>query len=52
MFFPQQGVVLMVLSGAELELELDQIQTQITQKPMLRADIGYPVRCANKESVE
>jgi len=35
---------------AELELEL--IQTQMTQKPMLRAEAGMRVRCANKASAE
>ena len=37
-------------SMAELELEL--IQTQMTQKPMLRAEVGMRVRCANKASAE
>ena len=36
--------------GVELELEL--IQTQMTQKPMLRAEVGMRVRCANKASAE
>ena len=31
----------------ELELELELIQTQMTQKPMLRAEVGMLVRCAN-----
>jgi len=35
---------------AQLELEL--IQTQMTQKPMLRAEVGMRVRCANKASAE
>ena len=35
---------------AELELEL--IQTQMAQKPMLRAEVGMRVRCANKASAE
>ena len=47
---PQQGIVSMFFSGAELELEL--IQTQMTQKPMLRAEVGMRVRCANKASAE
>ena len=34
----------------ELELELELIQTQMTQKPMLRAEVGMRVRCANKAS--
>ena len=36
--------------GHELELEL--IQTQMAQKPMLRAEVGMRVRCANKASAE
>ena len=36
--------------AAELELEL--IQTRMAQKPMLRAEVGMRVRCANKESAE
>ena len=28
------------------------IQTQMTQKPMLRAEVGMRVRCANKASAE
>ena len=39
-------------SGAELELELELIQTQMAQKPMLRAEVGMRVRCANKASAE
>jgi len=35
-----------------LELELELIQTQMAQKPMLRAEVGMRVRCANKASVE
>ena len=38
------------LSKSELELEL--IQTQMAQKPMLRAEVGMRVRCANKASAE
>ena len=37
-------------SGRELELEL--IQTQMAQKPVLRAEVGMRVRCANKASAE
>ena len=37
-------------AGNELELEL--IQTQMAQKPMLRAEVGMRVRCANKASAE
>ena len=40
----------MSVEGVELELEL--IQTQMTQKPMLRAEVGMRVRCANKASAE
>ena len=36
----------------ELELELELIQTQMTPKPMLRAEVGMRVRCANKASAE
>ena len=39
-----------LLSAIELELEL--IQTQMAQKPMLRAEVGMRVRCANKASAE
>ena len=35
---------------AQLELEL--IQTQMAQKPMLRAEVGMRVRCADKASAE
>ena len=38
------------LSREKLELEL--IQTQMAQKPMLRAEVGMRVRCANKASAE
>ena len=34
------------------ELELELIQTQMTQKPMLRAEVGMRVRCVNKTSAE
>ena len=34
------------------ELELELIQTQMTQKPMLREEVGMRVRCANKASAE
>ena len=36
----------------ETELELELIQTQMAQKPMLRAEVGMRVRCANKASAE
>ena len=42
----------MFFSGVELELELELIQTQMTQEPMLRAEVGMRVRCANKASAE
>jgi hypothetical protein len=34
------------------ELELELIQTQMAQKPMLRAEVGMRVRCAYKASAE
>ena len=34
------------------ELELELIQTQMAQKPMLRAEVEMRVRCANKASAE
>jgi len=40
----------LVRTASELELEL--IQTQMAQKPMLRAEVGMRVRCANKASAE
>ena len=36
----------------ESALELELIQTQMAQKPMLRAEVGMRVRCANKASAE
>ena len=33
-------------------IELELIQTQMAQKPMLRAEVGRRVRCANKASAE
>ena len=36
----------------KLELELELNQTQMAQKPMLRAEVGMRVRCANKASAE
>ena len=39
-----------LMSFFELKLEL--IQTQMAQKPMLRAEVGMRVRCANKASAE
>ena len=38
---------------ARMVLELlELIQTQMAQKPMLRAEVGMRVRCANKASAE
>ena len=34
------------------ELELELIQTQMTQKPMLRAGVELRARCANKAIAE
>jgi hypothetical protein len=34
------------------KFELELIQTQMAQKPMLRAEVGMRVRCANKASAE
>ena len=42
--------ILQPINANELELEL--IQTQMTQKPMLRAEVGMRVRCANKASAD
>ena len=36
----------------ERSTELELIQTQMAQKPMLRAEVGMRVRCANKASAE
>ena len=47
---PVQGVLFKPAKWKELELEL--IQTQMAQKPMLRAEVGMRVRCANKASAE
>ena len=41
-----------ISTGPELEVELELIQTQMAQKPMLRAEVGMRVRCANKASAE
>jgi len=41
-----------LLTNRQGELELELIQTQMTQKPMLRAEVGRRVRCANKASAE
>jgi hypothetical protein len=36
----------------DIELELELIQTQMTQKPMLRAEVGMRVRCAQVKIVK
>jgi hypothetical protein len=38
--------------GQSALMELELIQTQMAQKPMLRAEVGMRVRCANKASAE
>ena len=47
---PGNSVIEMVMNGKGSELEL--IQTQMALKPMLRAEVGMRVRCANKASAE
>jgi hypothetical protein len=44
------GQSIIKIRNSKLELEL--IQTQMAQKPMLRAEVGMRVRCANKASAE
>jgi hypothetical protein len=44
------GLSFFLLRFMGIELEL--IQTQMAQKPMLRAEVGMRVRCANKASAE
>jgi hypothetical protein len=39
-------------SRPDIELELELIQTQMAQKPMLRAEVGMRVRCAKNASAE
>ena len=46
----QGGVGVPIPFKVELELEL--MQTQMAQKPMLRAEVGMCVRCANKANAE
>jgi len=41
-----------VRSRWSMPMELELIQTQMAQKPMLRAEVGMRVRCANKASAE
>ena len=50
-----EGIVIRkegIAMRSKLELELELIQTQMAQKPMLRAEVGMRVRCANKASAE
>ena len=47
-----KGLSFFLPIGGKLELELELIQTQMAQKPMLRAEVGMRVRCANKASAE
>jgi hypothetical protein len=42
----------LVENNHDSELELELIQTQMAQKPMLRAEVGMRVRCANNASAE
>jgi len=49
-FIAMQAHESSLLGFVELELEL--IQTQMAQNPMLRAEVGMRVRCANKASAE
>jgi hypothetical protein len=45
--------VVITSSFVSKKLELvELIQTQMAQKPMLRAEVGMRVRCANKASAE
>jgi hypothetical protein len=43
---------LLIAFKLPLSCELELIQTQMAQKPMLRAEVGMRVRCANKASAE
>jgi hypothetical protein len=42
----------LLLNSKHSEHELELIQTQMAQKPMLRAEVEMRVRCANKASAE
>ena len=42
----------LLLNSKHSEHELELIQTQMAQKPMLRAEVEMHVRCANKVSAE
>ena len=49
------GVFTLILNRIprlQVQLELELIQTQMAQKPMLRAEVGMRVRCANKASAK
>ena len=48
------GAITEISIGCEVrvQLELELMQTQMAQKPMLRAEVGMRVRCANKASAE
>jgi hypothetical protein len=48
----QVETVSIVTSAKKITFELELIQTQMAQKPMLRAEVGMRVRCANKASAE
>ena len=52
LFAPAHRGELVLTCYLQIELELELIQTQMTQKPMLRAEVGMRVRCANKASAE
>ena len=49
---PRLKVIRALFHGSSIELELDLIQTQMKQKPMLRAEVGMRVHCANRASAE
>ena len=53
-YYPKQNLRSIIHRCPQLirELELELIQTQMTQKPMLRAEVGMRVRCANNASAE
>jgi len=44
--------ILKYITPLYVTFELELIQTQMAQKPMLRAEVGMRVRCANKASAE
>ena len=47
-----RNIIVLSLQKIRIKLELELIQTQLAQKPMLRAEVGMRVRCANKASAE